>query len=100
MLYGEDDLTQVYQVARLLYIETLANLSVDRQDYLAVGDGLMSTRHYRNIYNGSRVPGAEIDNFQWNPPSRHALVVHKGTWYKVDTCDEDGRLYSVNELAK
>ncbi|CCD67073.1 Choline/carnitine acyltransferase domain-containing protein [Caenorhabditis elegans] len=100
VLYGEDDLTQVYQVARLLYIETLANLSVDRQDYLAVGDGLMSTRHYRNIYNGSRVPGAEIDNFQWNPPSRHALVVHKGTWYKVDTCDEDGRLYSVNELAK
>lgn len=36
VMYGENDLTQVYQVARLLYIETLANLALDRQKYLAV----------------------------------------------------------------
>ncbi|PIC22275.1 hypothetical protein B9Z55_016386 [Caenorhabditis nigoni] len=100
VMYGENDLSQVYQVARLLYIETLANLSLDRQKYLAVGEGLLSTRHYRNIYNGCRVPGKEYDHFQWNPPCRHALVVHKGTWYKVDTCDENGKLYSVDQLAK
>ncbi|EGT42523.1 hypothetical protein CAEBREN_30469 [Caenorhabditis brenneri] len=100
VMYGENDLTQVYQVARLLYIETLANLSLDRQKYMAVGDGLLSTRHYRNIYNGCRVPGKECDHFQWNPPSRHALLVHKGTWYKVNTCDENGKLYSVDQLAK
>ncbi|KAF1753923.1 hypothetical protein GCK72_020480 [Caenorhabditis remanei] len=100
VMYGDNDLTQIYQVARILYIETLANLSLDRQKYLAVGEGLLSTRHYRNIYNGCRIPGKECDHFQRNPPSRHALVVHKGTWYKVDTCDENGKLYSVDELVK
>ncbi|EFO87687.1 hypothetical protein CRE_05427 [Caenorhabditis remanei] len=100
VMYGDNDLTQIYQVARLLYIETLANLSLDRQKYLAVGEGLFSTRHYRNIYNGCRVPGKDYDHFQWNPPSRHALVVHKGTWYKVDTCDKNGKLYSVDDLVK
>ncbi|EGT42655.1 CBN-CPT-4 protein [Caenorhabditis brenneri] len=99
-MYGPSDLVQAYQVARLIYIETIANLALDRQKYLAVGDGLMSTRHYKNIYNGCRIPGAQYDHFKWNEPAKHVIVVHNCTWYKLDVCDANGRLYSVDELAK
>uniref|UniRef100_A0A1I7TYV2 Carn_acyltransf domain-containing protein n=1 Tax=Caenorhabditis tropicalis TaxID=1561998 RepID=A0A1I7TYV2_9PELO len=99
-MYGPSDLIQSYQVARLIYIETIANLALDRQKYMAVGDGLMSTRHYKNIYNGSRIPGSQYDHFKWNKPSKHVIVVHDCTWYKIDICDSNGTLYTVNQLAK
>ncbi|CAI2353706.1 unnamed protein product [Caenorhabditis sp. 36 PRJEB53466] len=99
-MYGESDLIQAYQVARLIYIETVANLALDKQQYLAVGDGVMSTRHYKNIYNGCRIPGKEYDHFQWNQPARHVVLVHEGTWYKLDICDGKGNLYTVDQLAK
>ena len=35
-MYGPSDLIQAYQVARLIYIETIANLALDRQKYMAV----------------------------------------------------------------
>uniref|UniRef100_A0A8R1HI46 Carn_acyltransf domain-containing protein n=1 Tax=Caenorhabditis japonica TaxID=281687 RepID=A0A8R1HI46_CAEJA len=99
-MYGPSELIQAYQVARLLYIETIANLALDRQKYMAVGDGLMSTRHYKNIYNGCRIPGKEYDHFEWNKPARHSVLVNEGTWYKVNICDERGNLYTVDQLAK
>uniref|UniRef100_A0A8R1EP32 Carn_acyltransf domain-containing protein n=1 Tax=Caenorhabditis japonica TaxID=281687 RepID=A0A8R1EP32_CAEJA len=36
VMYGDNELTQIYQTARLLYIETISNLALDRQKYLAV----------------------------------------------------------------
>ncbi|PIC25945.1 hypothetical protein B9Z55_018684 [Caenorhabditis nigoni] len=99
-MYGPSDLIQAYQVARLLYIETIANLALDRQKYMAVGDGIMSTRHYKNIYNGCRVPGKNYDHFQWNKPAKHVILVHDCTWYKVDICDSNGKMYTVDQLAK
>lgn len=60
----------------------------------------MSTRHYRNIYNGCRIPGKQYDSFQWNKPAKHVILVHDCTWYKVDICDSNGQLYTVDQLAK
>ncbi|CAI5451444.1 unnamed protein product [Caenorhabditis angaria] len=100
-MYGESGLLQPYQIARLIYIEAIGNLALDKQvGYKPIGDGLMSTRHYKNIYNGSRIPGKEYDHFQWNKPSRHVVLVHRGTWYKVDICDEKRNIYSVDQIAK
>ncbi|CAI5451446.1 unnamed protein product [Caenorhabditis angaria] len=99
--YGKSESLQPYQIARLIYIEAIANLALDRQlGYKPIGDGLLSTRHYKNIYNGVRLPGEEYDHYQWNKPSRHFMIVHRGTWYKVYICDEKRNIYTVDQLSK
>ncbi|CAB3398480.1 unnamed protein product [Caenorhabditis bovis] len=99
-MYGKSGNLQAYQAARIIYIETIANLCVDQQKYMAPGGGLMSTRHYRNMYNGCRIPGEKYDHFQWNPPAKHVILIRAGTLYKMDICDEKNRIFTIDEMAK
>ncbi|CAB3398294.1 unnamed protein product [Caenorhabditis bovis] len=98
--YGNSGNLPAYHVTRLIYIETLANIAIDKQQYNTPGGGLVSTRHYRNLYNGCRIPGEKYDYFQWNRPATHVIVFRRGIMYKMNVCDNNSRIYTIDEMTK
>ncbi|TKR73563.1 hypothetical protein L596_020861 [Steinernema carpocapsae] len=62
------------------------------------GKGLVSTRHYNNCYAVNRVPGEQVDELVHYGVSRHVAVYSNGCFYKVDVFDENGKIYSLEQL--
>ncbi|TKR62911.1 hypothetical protein L596_026813 [Steinernema carpocapsae] len=91
---------QAVRAAHIAYIETLSMLAMDRENIKPIGNGLTSSRHYDNCYAGTRVPGEQIDVNVNYGVSRHVAVLSKGCFYKVDLFDENGNIYTTEQLSE
>ncbi|TKR73477.1 hypothetical protein L596_020783 [Steinernema carpocapsae] len=89
---------QATRAAYAVYIKTLSMLAYDKGDMEPPGKGLVSTRHYNNCYAVNRVPGEQVDELVHYGVSRHVAVYSNGCFYKVDVFDENGKIYSLEQL--
>ncbi|CAD6193825.1 unnamed protein product [Caenorhabditis auriculariae] len=94
------DMTCAYRAARIIWIEMMSQLAIDRQDYKALGDGLLCTRHYKKMYAVTRVPGESIDHLANYGIQNYLVVELHGFLYKVRICDHKNRIYSVEKLTQ
>ncbi|VDM70767.1 unnamed protein product [Strongylus vulgaris] len=92
--------TRAYMAARVTYFESMSQLAIDRQDISPLGSGLLCARHYDRLYSICRVPGEEVDHFEYYGLSKHVVAILNGCFYKVMLCDEKNRIYSIDQLAK
>ncbi|KAK0401224.1 hypothetical protein QR680_015653 [Steinernema hermaphroditum] len=91
---------QATKAAYIVYIEALSMLAYDREGMKPPGKGLVSTRHYDNCYAVTRVPGEQVDEQVHYGVSRHVAVYSNGCYYKVDAFDENGKLYTLEQLTE
>ncbi|CAL2045446.1 unnamed protein product [Caenorhabditis brenneri] len=99
-LLRDKEATRAHRAARVTWIEVMSHLAVDRQQYKPLGDGLVCTRHYKNMYAVTRVPGMEIDELKLHGVQKHIVVVLRGKFYKVHVVDDKNNIYSVEQLTK
>lgn len=52
------------------------------------------------MYAVTRIPGEEIDYRDDYGISKYVIVAFEGRLYRVDMCDENNMLYSIDELSK
>ncbi|KAK5966669.1 hypothetical protein GCK32_017331, partial [Trichostrongylus colubriformis] len=65
-----------------------------------LGSGLLCSSHYDKLYSVCRVPGEEMDQLVNYGISKHVVAIHNGCFYKVMLCDENNRMYGIEELTK
>uniref|UniRef100_A0A1I8AGS1 Carn_acyltransf domain-containing protein n=1 Tax=Steinernema glaseri TaxID=37863 RepID=A0A1I8AGS1_9BILA len=90
---------QAVRAAQVCYIEGQSMVGIDKQRIKPVGNGLVSTTHYDNLYAGTRIPGQEVDQNVNYGVVRHVAVLCRGCFYKVHLCDARGKAYTPAELA-
>ncbi|CAI4223055.1 unnamed protein product [Auanema sp. JU1783] len=99
-LYKDKPATWPVRAAHVLYIEALSQLAIDRQQFKPLGDGLLCARHYEKMYAVTRVPDAQCDYLKNYGISKHVVLYYKGSFYKIQVCDEKNNMYSVDQLTK
>ncbi|KAK6757430.1 hypothetical protein RB195_015325 [Necator americanus] len=92
--------TRAFMAARVTYFESLSQLAIDRQAIPPLGNGLLCACHYDKLYSVCRVPGEKVDELVNYGISKYVVAILNGCFYKVMICDENNRIYSINELAK
>lgn len=111
-------MTVAVRAARLIYIETLNAIAIDRQDFKPVSEyleGMFLARQWPFQHDALRQyvfdlsspwgrdgPFGETRPFEvWRKCKgrfRHVLLQYQGVLYKIDVCDKRNRLYTVDEL--
>ncbi|CAI2354007.1 unnamed protein product [Caenorhabditis sp. 36 PRJEB53466] len=94
-LLRDKSATRAHRAARVTWIEIISHLAVDRQQYKPLGDGLVCTRHYRNMYAVTRVPGQKVDQLKLHGIQKHIVVVLRGKFYKLHACDDNRNIYDI-----
>ncbi|XP_072020391.1 carnitine O-acetyltransferase-like [Amphiura filiformis] len=59
---------------------------------------LLETTQAKNTLSSCRVPGLETDTLSTFSESRHVVVLHKGSAYKVDVIQANGQPLSAEEI--
>ncbi|PAV70780.1 hypothetical protein WR25_05409 isoform B [Diploscapter pachys] len=99
-LFEDAPATWAYRAAHIVYIEYMSHLAIDKQQYKPLGEGLVCSRHYQNMYAVTRIPGEEIDYRDDYGISKYVIVAFEGRLYRIDMCDENNMLYSIDDLSK
>ncbi|VDM61754.1 unnamed protein product [Angiostrongylus costaricensis] len=93
-------MTEAFMAAHISYYECMSQLAIDRQAVKPLGNGLVCSNHYDKLYSTCRIPGERIDKLMNYGISKHIVAIVDGRFYKVMLCDEENRIYSINQLAK
>uniref|UniRef100_A0A1I7UMR2 Carn_acyltransf domain-containing protein n=1 Tax=Caenorhabditis tropicalis TaxID=1561998 RepID=A0A1I7UMR2_9PELO len=99
-LLRDKESTRAHRAARVTWIEVMSHLAVDRQQYKPLGDGLVCTRHYKNMYAVTREPGEKIDQLKLHGIQKHIVVVLRGRYYKIHVVDDKNNIYNIEQLTK
>lgn len=61
-----------------------AEIDNDRIPVEKFGKNELDMQQYRKIFGTCRIPGREIDTIEFNPKSKHIVVLHRGnvSWWK------------------
>uniref|UniRef100_A0A1L8DZ57 Putative carnitine o-acyltransferase crot n=1 Tax=Nyssomyia neivai TaxID=330878 RepID=A0A1L8DZ57_9DIPT len=64
------------------------------------GKNELDMQQYRKIFGTCRIPGREIDTIEFNPTSKHIVVIHRGNIFKVPVYggSNEGEILSEEEL--
>uniref|UniRef100_A0A1I7XI00 Carn_acyltransf domain-containing protein n=1 Tax=Heterorhabditis bacteriophora TaxID=37862 RepID=A0A1I7XI00_HETBA len=92
--------TRAFRAAHITYIEVLSHLAIDRQTFKPLGGGLLCARHYDKMYAVTRIPEEQVDYLKNYGISRHIVMLHNGILFKVQICDNENNMYSIEQLAK
>ncbi|CAJ0939626.1 unnamed protein product, partial [Mesorhabditis belari] len=99
-LFRDAPAMRAVRAAHVVAIESLSQMAIHRQNYKPLGDGLLCACHYDNMYAVNRVPGETIDNLVNYGTSNHVAILLKGNIYKMQYCDDRGKMYTLDELTK
>uniref|UniRef100_A0A0R3RFG8 Carn_acyltransf domain-containing protein n=1 Tax=Elaeophora elaphi TaxID=1147741 RepID=A0A0R3RFG8_9BILA len=96
---------QAVRAAHVVFLETLSVLSVDRQSLSPIAGGIISLSHLWKCYGTVRVPGEIMGTTLYHldvycGTSRHIVVYYRGCIYKLDVFDENGCIFSLEELTE
>uniref|UniRef100_A0A915BUU6 Choline/carnitine acyltransferase domain-containing protein n=2 Tax=Parascaris univalens TaxID=6257 RepID=A0A915BUU6_PARUN len=93
-------ISQAERTARLMFLECLSMMAVDRQEIVPPGKGLTCAEHFKKYYTTTRIPGMHHDTQCSRHLSKHFVLIHKGRYYKVKAYDENNRLHSIEYLTE
>lgn len=112
-LFEDMPATAAVRAAHVVYIEIMSHLAMDSQSIppvssyyglyasiLQLGNGLVCGRHYEKMYAISRVPDENCDYLVNYGISRHLVCLCRGNLYKIDVCDKNNRMFTVDQLTK
>uniref|UniRef100_A0A1B0DQY5 Choline/carnitine acyltransferase domain-containing protein n=1 Tax=Phlebotomus papatasi TaxID=29031 RepID=A0A1B0DQY5_PHLPP len=74
-----------------------AEIDNDRIPVEKFGKNELDMQQYRKIFGTCRIPGREIDTIEFNPKSKHIVVLHQGNIYKVPVYGGSGQDQLLNE---
>ncbi|CAB3397001.1 unnamed protein product [Caenorhabditis bovis] len=92
--------TRAHRAARVTWIEANSHLAVDKQQFKAIGDGIVCTRHYRKMYAVNRVPGESVDHLELHGIQKHIVVLLRGCFYKLHICDDKNNIFTIEQFTK
>ena len=80
-------------------VNTIQAITTGTYPQDTVGGVPLCMEQYRYMAGGHRIPGPERDTYSLSPDSRHIVVMHTGSVYKVPVCrgGEEGTV-SVQEM--
>lgn len=104
-VYGTDCPTpgtssQIARAANVIYLMLQFGKKIENQELepiMAQGFVPLCSWQYKRMFNTARIPGVEGDKIVHHETSNHVVVLHKGRYYKMITC-EGGRSFNACEL--
>uniref|UniRef100_A0A0N5AZC0 Carn_acyltransf domain-containing protein n=1 Tax=Syphacia muris TaxID=451379 RepID=A0A0N5AZC0_9BILA len=99
-LFAYQTFRQAERAARIAYIETQSMLAIDRQALKPVGNGLLSSTHYKNCYAACRLPGKTFDQWKHYALAKHILVLCKGCFFRLPLFDKNNHIFSLDHFTR
>jgi carnitine O-acetyltransferase len=94
--------SQVARAARLLAAALSFKDLVDRAELEPdrANGAPLCMREYSRLLSTTRIPGETRDSLERHPESRHVVVVRDNRFFSLESLDEEGRPYAVEELER
>ncbi|XP_063902174.1 carnitine O-acetyltransferase-like isoform X2 [Zophobas morio] len=63
-----------------------------------MGKDPLDMNQYKKIFGTCRLPGLKCDNLEYNPQSKHIVIVNNNNFFKLPVIDECGSVINVGEI--
>ncbi|KAJ8921098.1 hypothetical protein NQ315_015896 [Exocentrus adspersus] len=63
-----------------------------------MGKDPLDMNQYKKIFGTCRVPGEKLDSLQYNPESRHIVIVKNNNFFKLEIVNSNGEVPSPTQL--
>ncbi|XP_072377173.1 carnitine O-acetyltransferase [Diabrotica undecimpunctata] len=79
-------------------VEYYLNIWSEQLPLDKMGKDLLDMNQYKKIFGTCRIPKPKRDALQFNPQSKHIVVVKNNNFFKLDVLNSNGELPSESEL--
>ncbi|XP_008193031.2 carnitine O-acetyltransferase isoform X1 [Tribolium castaneum] len=63
-----------------------------------MGKDPLDMNQYKKIFGTCRIPGVKVDHLEYNPQSRHIVIVRNNNFFKLQVINECGKMLNTGEL--
>ncbi|XP_044268520.1 carnitine O-acetyltransferase isoform X2 [Tribolium madens] len=63
-----------------------------------MGKDPLDMNQYKKIFGTCRIPGVKLDHLEYNPQSRHVVIVRNNNFFKLQVINECGKMLNTGEI--